>query len=144
MVALLSMTAMMAQDTDKKERKAPKEITPEEMTTRMAEELALTDDQKTKVLKLNQQYKDVLGGPGMGRGPRGPRPDGQSGATQQQDQRPERPQLTDAQKAEMKQHMEKRQAYEKELQGILTEKQFKNWRKQQRHGGPRQQQSQQN
>ena len=30
MVALLSMTAVMAQNNDKKERKAPKEITPED------------------------------------------------------------------------------------------------------------------
>lgn len=134
MFALLSVTAVTAQ-TDTKERKAPKEMTPEEMTTRMEKELGLTADQKTKVLALNKQYQDVLRGPGMGR-PRGPRPDAQTGATGQQRQRPERPQMTEAQKAEMNKHRAKRQEYDKKLQTILTEKQMKNWRKRQRQGGP--------
>ena len=37
LVALLSMTAVMAQN-DNKERKAPKEMNPEEMTNRMTKE----------------------------------------------------------------------------------------------------------
>ena len=145
MVALLSMTAVMAQDGDKKERKAPKEITPEQITDRMAKDLELTDDQKAKVLALNAEYKDVLRGPGMRGGHRGPRPDGQTGATQQnQQQRPERPQLTDEQKAQMKQQMEKRKEYDQKLKSILTDKQYKKFQKQHkrgprggRHGGPR-------
>ena len=67
LVALLSMTAVMAQN-DNKERKAPKEMNPEEMTNRMTKDLELTADQKAKVLALNTEYKDVLRGPGMGRG----------------------------------------------------------------------------
>ena len=138
MVALLSMTAMMAQN-DKSDKKAPKEPTPEEMTARMAKDLNLTDDQKTKVLALNKEYKDMFkGGPRMG-GPRGPKPDGKSGATDTQ-QRPERPQMTDAQKAEMKKHMEQRKAYDTKLKSILTADQYKSWQKQHKHGhkgGPR-------
>ena len=150
MIALLSMTAVMAQNNDKKERKAPKEITPEQITDRMAKDLELTDDQKAKVLALNAEYKDVLRGPGMRgghRGPgmrgghRGPRPDGQTGATQQnQQQRPERPQLTDEQKAQMKQQMEKRKEYDQKLKSILTDKQYEKFQKQHKHGhhgGPR-------
>ena len=137
MVALLSMTSAMAQN-DNKERKAPKQFTDEEMVDRMAQELDLTADQKTKVLALNKEYKDVLRGPGMGRGPRGPRPDGQSGATQQ---RPERPQMTDAQKAEMQKNMEKRKEYNEKLKNILTDDQFKKyqerWHRGRHHGGPR-------
>ena len=125
MFALLSMTAMMAQN-DKSDKKAPKEPTPEEMTARMAKDLNLTDDQKTKVLALNKEYKDMFkGGPRMG-GPRGPKPDGKSGATDNQ-QRPERPQMTDAQKAEMKKHMEQRKAYDTKLKSILTADQYKSW-----------------
>ena len=138
MVALLSMTAMMAQN-DKSDKKAPKEPTPEEMTARMAKDLNLTDDQKTKVLALNKEYKDMFkGGPRMG-GPRGPKPDGKSGATDNQ-QRPERPQMTDAQKAEMKKHMEQRKAYDQKLKSILTADQYKKWQKQHKRGpkgGPR-------
>ena len=44
LVALLSMTAVMAQN-DNKERKAPKEMNPEEMTNRMTKDLELTADQ---------------------------------------------------------------------------------------------------
>ena len=149
LVALMAMTAAMAQDNGKAQ-KAPKQMTPEEMTTRMAKDLNLTDAQKSKVQALNAEYKDVLGGPGMGRGPRGPRgqrPDGQTGATQQQDkqakkndqqegERPERPQLTDEQKAQMKAHMEKRQEYDGKLKKILTDEQYQSWKKQhQRRGG---------
>lgn len=138
MVALLSITSVMAQN-DNKERKAPKQFTDEEMVERMAQELDLTADQKTKVLALNKEYKDVLRGPGMGRSPRGPRPDGQSGATQQQ--RLERPQMTDAQKAEMQKNMEKRKEYNEKLKNILTDDQFKKYQERQHrgrhHGGPR-------
>ena len=143
LVALLSMTAVMAQN-DNKERKAPKEMNPEEMTNRMTKDLELTADQKAKVLALNTEYKDVLRGPGMGPGHHGgPRPDGQTGATQQQ-QRPERPQLTDAQKEEMKKNfekqMEKRKEYDKKMQDVLTEAQYKKFMKHHHgghHGGPR-------
>ena len=128
LVALLSMTVVMAQN-DNKKLKAPKEVNPEEVTNRMVKELDLTADQKAKVLKLNTEYKDVLRGPGMGRGHKGgPRPDGQKGANEKQ-QRPERPQLTDAQKKEMKENfekqMEKRKEYDKKMQEVLTEAQYK-------------------
>ena len=139
MVALLTMTAAMAQDA-KSEKKAPKEPTAQEMTDRMAKDLGLDDSQKAKVLALNNEHKDVLRGPGMGRG-RGPRPDGQTGATaqqqdQQKQQKKERPQMTDEQKAKMKANMEKRKEYDTKLKQILTEEQYKKFQKQhQRRGG---------
>ena len=135
MVALLTMTAAVAQDA-KTEKKAPKEPTAQEMTDRMAKDLNLTDDQKAKVLALNNEYKDVLRGPSMRRS-RGPRPDGQTGATAQQpQQKKERPQLTDEMKAQMKANMKKRMEYDAKLQQILTDEQYKNFRKQhQRRGG---------
>ena len=114
------------------------------MTNRMAESLKLDDKQKDKVLELNKEYESVLmGGPGMGRGfgrgQRGPRPDGETGATQNNDQqrpRPQLPELTDEQKAQMKQQMEKRQEYDKKLQKILTDEQYKTYQEQhQRRGG---------
>ena len=144
MVALLTMTAAVAQDNERRERREFKKPTPEEMTNRMAESLKLDDKQKDKVLELNKEYESVLmGGPGMGRGfgrgQRGPRPDGETGASQNNDQqrpRPQLPELTDEQKAQMKQQMEKRQEYDKKLQKILTDEQYKTYQEQhQRRGG---------
>ena len=160
MVAILSMATAVAQDNDKKERKAPKQPTQEEMVERMAQELNLTADQKTKVLALNKEYADVLGRPGMGRGGHrgGPRPDGQTGATEKQgdkkvekqadkkadkkgDRKGQRPELTDEQKAQMKQQMEKRKEYDAKLKNILTDEQYQKLQKQRHHrgghGGPR-------
>lgn len=141
MVALLSMTAVQAQESEKKQQRGPKQMTPAEMTERMTSELKLTDEQKTKVLALNKEYEKVIGDPGM-RGPRPQKPDGESGATAQNDQkRPERPQLTDAQKEEMKQRMEQRKEYEQKLKGILTDDQYKQYQQRRRRGhgpgGPR-------
>lgn len=130
MVALLSMTAVQAQENEKnseRQFRGPRQMTPEQMTERMSDNLKLTDEQKTKVLALNKEYEKVIAGPGM-RGPRPQRPDGESGATAQKDQkRPQRPQLTDEQRQEMKQRMEKRQEYEKKLKEILTEQQYKQY-----------------
>ncbi len=166
MVALLSLTVAVAQQSDKSEKKMESKVmkqpTPEEMTERMAKDLNLTDAQKSKVLELNKEYKDVLRSP---RGFRGPRPNGmkkhdgqmkegkakhdgdkklekgkktdaQTGATDMQPA--ERPQLTDAQKAEMKKHHEKRGEYDKKLKQILNDDQYKSWKKSHgRHRGPR-------
>lgn len=154
MVALLSMTVMQAQNNEKceckKEQKAPKQMTPEQMTERMTKTLSLTDEQKTKVLALNKEYKDVLAkGPRM-HGQRPPKPDtdAKTGATEQQHSK--RPQLTDAQKAEMKQMKTKREEYNKKLKKILNDDQYEKYEKMQKrhgrhgqgghhghHGGPR-------
>ena len=146
MVALLSMTAVQAQESESKgDFKAPKAPTAEQITSRMAKDLDLTDAQQAKVLELNKQYKDVFKGPRMG-GPRPPkhdgkmgerkgRPDAESGATEQH---PGRPELTDAQKAEMKQQKAKREEYDKQLKQILTDEQYKSYKKLHHRGhGPR-------
>ena len=142
MVALLTMTAAVAQNNENGQRPEFKKPTPEEMTNRMADQLKLDDKQKSKVLDLNKEYESVLMGPGMGRGfgrgmGRGPRPDGQTGASQNNDQqRPQRPQMTEEQRAQMQQMMEKRQEYDKKLKEILTDDQYKTYQEQhQRRGG---------
>ena len=125
MVALLSMTAVQAQESEKnnaQQFRGPRQMTPEQLTERMTNDLKLSDEQKTKVLELNKEYEQVLAGPGM----RGPRP-GRGNGEAQNGQRPERPQLTDEQREEMKQRMEKRQEYEKKLKEILTEDQYKKY-----------------
>ena len=145
MVALLTMTAAVAQDnnSENRQRREFKKPTPEEMTTRMTESLKLDDKQQKKVLELNKEYENVLGGPGMGRGfgrgQRGLRPDGQTGASQNNNnqQRPERPQMTEEQRAKMQQMMEKRQEYNKKLKEILTDDQYKTYQEQNRRRGGR-------
>ena len=151
MIALLTMTAAMAQQSDNKQRREFKKIDAQEMTERMATDLKLTDQQKAQLLELNKEYQDVLGGPGMGRGHRGghhgPRPegspdkkvDGQTGATEQAQpdkaNAGKRPELTEEQKAEMKKHQAKREEYTMKLKGILTDDQYKSYEKMRRHGG---------
>ena len=98
MVALLSMTAVQAQESDNNKNqqqfRGPRQMTPEQMTERMTNDLKLNDEQKTKVLALNKEYekklKEILtedqykkyqksrpGHRGFGRGPgRGGRPGG--------------------------------------------------------------------
>lgn len=155
MVALLTMTAAMAQQSDNKQQRPPKKPDVQQMTERMAKELNLDDAQKAKVLALNKEYEDVIGGPGMRGGhhggPRGPRPDGETGASpkaqndkaqakdgeQKTDKRPQRPELTEEQKAEMKQRMAKRQEYDKKLKEILTEEQQQKMQKMHHRGGHR-------
>lgn len=146
MMALLTMMTAVAQKDDNNARKAPKKPTAEEMTNRMTEQLGLTDKQKSKVLALNKEYADVLGGPGMGRPHMGPRPDGNTGATEQAPekkerpqmtdaQKKERPQLTDAQKKEMEQKMAKRKEYDGKLKKILTDEQMQKYQQMRHHRG---------
>ena len=137
LVALLSMTVMMAQNEEQSERKAPKQLTPEEMTEKMAKYLSLTDEQKTKVHALNKEYQDIHKahrGPRMG-GPRpqGKKADGETGATEQK-QRPERPQLTEEQRAEMQKQMERRREFDTKLKEILNADQYEKYQQQHRHG----------
>ena len=142
MIALLTMTAAVAQNNENGQRRFQRP-TPEDMTNRMADQLKLDDKQKSKVLDLNKEYESVLAGPGMGRGfGRGQGGPGGPGGFQG-GQQGQRPQLTDEQRAEMQkmmqERMEKRQEYEKKLQKILTDDQFKTYQEQQqqrrRRGG---------
>lgn len=156
MVALLSMTAMQAQDNNSTqttkqaeaktlilpEGQRPKVMdlngTPELRTERMRKELSLTDEQTTKILALNKEYQDVLAQDSRKGGNMRPqkqqKADGETAATPQQKQRP---QLTDEQKAEMKAKMEKRKAYNSQLKNILTAAQYEKYQKAQMRKGPR-------
>lgn len=114
MVALLSMTAVMAQDGDKKERKAPKEFNAEEMTNRMADDLQLTAEQKAKVLNLNKDFvkdqKEMM-----------------KERKEQMKERKER-------KKKRKEFDEKRKAYNEKLKSILTPEQYKKFQEKHKHG----------
>ena len=118
MVALLSMTVVMAQ-TNNGERKAPKKMTHEEMTTQMTNLLKLTDAQKVKVAALNKEYQDYL----MPEPPQ--KPEGQAdncGEKTKQEKASNKKQMNGNQQA-------KRQEYEKKLKKILSDEQYKSYQK---------------
>ena len=118
---MLAMTAAMAQSNK------PAKMDAATLTEFLVKQLGLNSTQKTKVSALNKKYESVLGGPGMGGpGMGGPRPE-RGNREGNNEQRGQRPELTDSQKAEMQQRQTQRQAYEKELKGILTDDQYKSY-----------------
>ncbi|MBR2231490.1 MAG: DUF4890 domain-containing protein [Prevotella sp.] len=126
MVALLSMTAMMAQ-TNNGERKAPKKMTHEEMTSQMNSKLKLSSDQKTKVAALNKEYQDYL----MPEPPQKPEGDKDSNSKKQKDSKKSASKKPDQKPSTNGQNQAKRQEYDKKLKQILTDDQYKNYQKMQ-------------
>lgn len=116
-----------------------KQTTPEEVTARMTEALGLSKDQEKKVLELNTKYKDIVGRPmgmrGKSRRFRGKEKMQQGCPMAQKDSTKccrQRPQLTESQKATIKEKMTQRraaiEAYRKELKLILTDEQLQKMR----------------
>ena len=143
MVALVMMGgAAIAQDEQKKDndkRMPNKTEMIQRRTDMMVNRYGLNDKQKEKLQKLNTEYTDKLGGPGMGmrRGGHGghgmghgmrpgQRPEAGGNAPSREGKRPE---MSEEQRAQMKQQMEQmrknREAYGAELKKIMTEEQYK-------------------
>lgn len=116
MVALLTMTTAMAQPSD---RKAPKKMTHQEMTTQMTSKLKLNDAQKAKVAALNKEYQDILMPPEPPKNADGSRPEPPKNGDKAMPKKPD------------SKHMAKRQEYEKKLKKILTDEQYKSYQKMQ-------------
>ena len=142
MVALLTMTAAVAQNSDNQsERREFKKPTPEQMTEFMTKGLELNDKQKKEVLELNKEYEGVVGMPMMRH--RGPRPEAAPDAANKGDKkadrkpradRRQRPEMTEEQKADMAKRMEKRKEYDEKLKKILSDDQYEKYKKMQRGG----------
>lgn len=115
-LAFLSLTVALAQSNNA-ERKAPRKMTHEEMTTKMVSQLKLNDAQKTKVAALNKEYQDYL----MSEPPQGEGPDKNG----------EKPDMKKPgnKKPGTDNHQGKRQEYEKKLKKILTDDQYKSYQK---------------
>ena len=122
MMALLTMTTAMAQTSD---RKAPKKMTHQEMTTQMTSKLKLNDAQKAKVAALNKEYQDILMPPEPPKNADGSRPEPPKNGDKAMPKKPN------------SKHMAKRQEYEKKLKQILTDEQYKNYQKMQPPHGKR-------
>lgn len=149
-VALLVGTTAMAQDDSKKEKKFDKTEMIQKMTERTVKQYGLDDDQAAKLLKLNTEYAGKMGPmDGPGRGPGGPGRGPRGGNNDSNSSSQERPELTDEQKAEIETRMKEmkanQEAYQKELQSIMTADQFKNYQadqqKRKNRGGGRPQQN---
>ncbi|QVJ81004.1 protein of unknown function [Prevotella sp. khp1] len=122
MMALLTMTTAMAQPSD---RKAPKKMTHQEMTTQMTCKLKLNDAQKAKVAALNKEYQDILMPPEPPKNADGSRPEPPKNGDKAMPKKPD------------SKHKAKRQEYEKKLKQILTDEQYKNYQKMQPPHGKR-------
>ena len=134
LIAALTMSATLMAQSDNNQRGERHRFDKNEMVKRRTEMLVktygLNDEQAKQLMELNIQYADKMG-PGRGprfngqRGPRGQRAemekkDFSRGDTLKNAPRPQR---------DMRPNMEKmqqeREAYNKELQKILTEEQYK-------------------
>lgn len=129
LVATMTMTAAMAQG-DNKQGKSDRKFDKTEMikhrTDDAVKRYGLNEEQAAKLLSLNTKYADKMGPRMGGRGGRGMRPRPNFGGNDQQGQRPE---MTDEMKAQMKaqreEHQKAMQAYDTELQAIMTADQYK-------------------
>lgn len=128
LVALFSMTVAMAQNENGRQ---PRKMDAATVTTMMTQKLGLNADQQKKVEALNKKYESVLR---PGRGGSRPQMNQSAGQNKESGQRPE---LSDEQKAQMKQRFEQRAAYEKELKDILSEDQYKTYQQMRPHHGMR-------
>ncbi len=160
LVAMMTMTAAMAQGDNQKGEANRRKMNKTEMiknrTNETVKKYGLNEQQAAKLLELNTKFADVMG-PGMrgpgGRGPRGnggarPRPDDNTTAQQPQTdgkQKGNRPEMTEEMREQMKAQRQKRQEamkkYDTELQAIMTADQFKAYKadqeKRMKEGGRR-------
>jgi hypothetical protein len=139
-VAMMSITAAMAQGNNRPQRNGNQQFDRTEMikqrTDNAVQKYGLNTDQAAKLLELNTKYADTMG-PGMGMGGRRgggqgggmrPRPNfgGGNGQGAQQGQRPE---MTEEMRAQMekarKDREEAQKKYEEELKTIMTPDQYK-------------------
>ncbi len=123
MVAVLSMTSVMAQQNDGGRR--PQRMSHEEMTTQMTSKLNLNDTQKAQVAALNKKYQDCL----MQEPPQKPEGGKPSGAKDNKDNKKAAAKKANSKKPGNSQNQAKRQEYDKELKQILTDDQYQSYQK---------------
>ena len=107
---------------DRPQRERPDEATMiQERTDRMAEKYGLDEAQKAKLLELNKEYSFRMERP----------------EDRQHERMRQKPALDEKKKLEfearMKEMQSRREAYEEALKGILTEDQYKAYKKDQEH-----------
>ena len=138
-VAMMSITAAMAQGNNRPQRNGGQQMDRTEMikqrTDNAVQKYGLSSEQAAKLLELNTKYADTMG-PGMGMG--GRRGGGQGGAQRPRPnfgggqggfQQGQRPEMTEEMRAQMekmrKEREESQKKYDEELQTIMTPDQYK-------------------
>ena len=143
-VAIFSTTLCMAQ-----QKPMRKQMTPEQMTEKMVNDLQLNSKQEKKLKKLNEKYAEVLQKPdrmfrrGYFRGPNKQRPPHMQKESDENVQETpnmgKRPEMSDEQREKMKEKMaefkKQQEEYQKELKDILTEAQYKKYLEMKNHRG---------
>ena len=152
LVAIMTMTAAMAQGDNQQGRRERRQFDRTEMiknrTDDAVKKYGLNEEQAAKLLELNTKYADTMGRRmGGQRGGRrgGARPAPNFGGGDNGGGMGQRPEMTEEMKAQMekmrKEREEATKKYEAELQTIMTEDQFKAYKadqkQRQREGGRR-------
>src|SRR5574344_2087450 len=130
-VTMMSITTM-AQETESNQNSKPKFDKTEmiqKRTEMIAKKYDLSDAQQKQLLALNTKYADKLGRPMMGKRPGRPEMNGRGMRPDSMQQK--RPEMTEEQNTEMKAKREEMKAtmdaYNKELQSIMTPEQFQKY-----------------
>ncbi|MBQ3691393.1 MAG: DUF4890 domain-containing protein [Bacteroidales bacterium] len=119
-ILLLAVFAAFAFNVSAQNGEKHERPTPAQMVEKLAKELSLTDDQKAKVLALNEEYADVFVGhkcPHNGQG--------KPGNGKKKD-------LTEEQKAEFEARKAKHEEYNTKFKAILTDEQIAKWEENQK------------
>ena len=129
LIAAFTFTCVAAQSD---RRRGGRDGQHPDRTELMVKELGLNEEQAEKLKELNEKYPQTPFQRGQ-RGPRaGSRPqvDGETGATSQAQERPQRPSREEMEKR-FEERRKQQEAYDNELKEILTEEQFKAYKKRQ-------------
>lgn len=119
-ILLLAVFAAFAFNVSAQNGEKHERPTPAQMVEKLAKELNLTDDQKAKVLALNEEYADVFAGH---KGPHNGQ--GKPGNGKKKD-------LTEEQKAEFEARKAKHEEYNTKFKAILTDEQIAKWEENQK------------
>ena len=137
LVAIMTMTAAMAQGDNQQGRRERRQFDRAEMiknrTDDAVKKYGLNEQQAAKLLELNTKYADTMGprmGGRRGGGQGGMRPRPNFGDNNGEGAQPgQRPEMTDEMRAQMekmrKEREEARKKYDEELQTIMTADQYK-------------------
>lgn len=134
-VAVLSVSACMAQQTISEQKAPRKQMTVSEITQNMVSKLKLDDSQAQKLSTLNQKYSTLFQRPSRPGRPESAEK-GENNGSELQKGVPAKP-SNEEMSTKMKEMQSQREAYEKELKAILTDSQYESYQKMRPGKGPK-------
>lgn len=132
LLAIMTMSFAMAQQTENSNRQPPKQMTTEQRLAQMQTKLNLSDKQVAQIKALNTEYADLFKGPGANGGQPPKRDESNTSSSENK-----RPEMTTEMKAQMEKMQKRRQAYDAKLKTILTDSQYAAYQKMQPKRGQR-------